>query len=78
MERWEEGERESKTTSLVDCMSLEPGVAASSPPATGKEKNKYEMWDGVDGGEWQKNRKEQIIVCLKKKNAVKEQERTEL
>lgn len=51
MERCEEGEKESKRASLVDFMSLEPGVTASSPPATGKEKNEYGMWGGADGGD---------------------------
>lgn len=33
-----ERERKSKRASLVDLMSLEPGVTAPSPPATGREK----------------------------------------
>ena len=43
--------------SLVDFMSLEPGVTASSPPATSREKNGYGMWGVVDGGDREKRRR---------------------
>ncbi|KAK9541246.1 hypothetical protein VZT92_001305 [Zoarces viviparus] len=55
---WRDEKRDSKGTALVDFMSLEPGVTASSPPATSKEKNKYGMWEGVGGGGRRKRRRE--------------------
>lgn len=63
------GERYNKRASLVDFMSLRPGVTGSSTPATVRErkKNVYGIWGAVIGGDRRKRRSVQMAEYKKKR-----------